>query len=214
MRSFAEKPIIVVHDFDIAGAIIHGVWEEGSRRTEHLDLKFENVLDLGLREVDCEELELPKAPEARRYREKNPDAWRVELNALTTLYHSKGIKNPLLWYVAKRMHEEGLNLYEEADKLFNELLRHIRNCFWWSIYPRVTRIINESFEKFHLEDADIIQLKDTKSYYYGYFNGAEFDYLDKSIHEIIWREIFLEAEEADDIAKELLKKAGVDIKNV
>ena len=44
MRNFPDRPIVVLHDFDVAGSMIHDVFGEGSKRTEHLDLTFDNVL--------------------------------------------------------------------------------------------------------------------------------------------------------------------------
>jgi hypothetical protein len=212
MRNFPDRPIVVLHDYDIAGGMIHDVFKEGSKRTEHLDLKFENVLDLGLREIDVDELNLPKAPEARRFREKNPDAWRVELNALTIVTRTLGVKNPLLWYVAKRMYEEGLELFEEAQKLLEALALHIRQEFWWGLLPRVKRKIEEAFKIFQLEDDDITQIISNPNFNnYGYFNGKEYRGLDKYIEEIIWREINPILKDGDAIARELLEKAGVEI---
>lgn len=210
-RDFPKKPIVVLHDFDRAGEMIFDVFEKGSVRTKHLDLKFENLVDLGLREVDVEELNLPKAPEAERIRKKDKSAWRVELNALTILYQTHGIKNPLLWYLAKRMFEEGLNLYEEATTLHKELESYLRNCVWYALIPRITRNVEEALKKFNVENIDVIELKDEQSTeYWDSFKSKEFDYLDQCIREIIWQEIHCEAHKAEDVAKECLKIAGVD----
>lgn len=212
MRSFSERPIVVVHDYDVAGSMIHDVFEKGSRRTEHLDLTFEYVIDLGLRLEDVEELTLPKAPESRRVRVKNPDAWRVELNALTILNKRKGIKNPLLWYVAKRMYEEGLDLFEETQKLHQALIAHIRHQFWIAIFPRVGSEIRQAIKTFNIEDDDITEIIDNREHSnYAYFNGKEYIVLDQYIREIIWREIEPKVKDGDDIAKELLEKAEVDL---
>ena len=97
-KYYPDKPILVVHDFDYSGKQIFEVFEKGSTRTKHLDLKFENVTDIGLRKKDVEELDLPIEPETEKYKDKQK--WRVELNALTMLT-KRNIKNPLLWYIVK-----------------------------------------------------------------------------------------------------------------
>jgi len=211
MRNFPDRLIIVLHDFDIAGGMIHDVFIEGSKRTKHLDLTFENVLDLGLREIDTEELNLPRAPEAKRVREKNPDAWRVELNALTILSRTKNIKNPLLWYVAKRMYEEGMEFFEIDQKLHKALINHIRHQVWVSIYNRVTVKIREAITLFNIEDEDITEIVTSKHSNYGYFQDSECKELDRYIMDIIGREIIPRIKEGDEYAEELLKKAGVDM---
>ncbi len=212
MRNFSERPIVVVHDYDIAGGMIHDVFKEGSRRTEHIGLIFPNVLDLGLRLEDVDELNLPKAPESRRVREKNPDAWRVELNALTILNRSKKINNPLLWYVAKRMYEEGLDLFEESQKLHDALISHIRHQFWMAVFPRIGIRIKEAIKKFDVKDDDITEIVTSSNHSnYGYFNGVEYNVLDLYIREIIWREIEPILKEGEEYAKELLEKAGVKL---
>lgn len=211
MRNFSDRPIVVLHDFDIAGAMIHDVFTDGSKRTEHLDLTFENVLDLGLREVDVDELDLPKAPESKRVREKNPDAWRVELNALTVLARTNNIRNPLLWYVAKRMYEEGLDLYEEAQRLHDALISHIRHQVWVSIYSRVTDRVTEAIKFFSIEDEDITEILSSDHSNWGYFSETELKVLDSFIFEIVGREIEPIIKEGEEYAKELLKKAEVEL---
>ncbi len=212
MRSFSDRPIVVLHDFDVAGAMIHEVFEKGSKRTDHLDLTFDNVIDLGLREEDTYELELPRAPESKRVRDKNPDAWRVELNALTILTRTHKIKNPLLWYVAKRMYEEGLDLYEESESLHKALVAHISGEFWSAIYPRVFRKARKAIKKFAIQNEDITKIMTNYNHSnYAFFNGSEFDGIDRFIEEIIWREIVDPIiKDGDDVAKELLEKAEVE----
>lgn len=211
MRSFSDRPIVVLHDFDVAGGMIHDVFKDGSRRTEHLDLTFENVLDLGLREIDIDELDLPKAPESLRVRKKNPDAWRVELNALTVLARKRNIKNPLLWYVAKRMYEEGMDLFEEAQKLHQALIAHISHQFWVSIYSRTADLIEKAIKVFNIEDEDITEILKSDHSNWGYFTEEEYKKLDPFIKEIIGREIEPIIKEGEEYAKELLKEAGVDM---
>jgi 5S rRNA maturation endonuclease (ribonuclease M5) len=211
MRNFPDRPIIVLHDFDIAGGMIHDVFTEGSKRTEHLDLTFENVIDLGLREIDIEELNLPKAPESKRVREKKADAWRVELNALTILSRTHNIKNPLLWYVAKRMYEEEMDLYEEAQKLHEALINHIKHQIWISIYSRATDLIREAIKLFNIEDDDITEILRSEHSNYNYFQESELKVLDQYFMEIIIREIEPILKEGEEYAKELLEKAEVDM---
>jgi len=211
MRNFPDRPIIVLHDFDIAGGMIHAVFTEGSKRTEHLDLTFDNVLDLGLREIDINELNLPKAPEARRVREKNPDAWRVELNALTILSRTKNLKNPLLWYVAKRMYEEEMDLFEITQKLHAALISHIRHQIWVSIYNRVTDKIKDAIKLFNIEDEDIKEIIISKNSNRYYFLDSELKELDRYIMAIIGREIIPRIKEGEEYARELLEEAEVDM---
>lgn len=211
MRSFSDRPIVVLHDFDVAGGMIHDVFKDGSRRTEHLDLTFDNVVDLGLREVDIDELNLPKAPESIRVRKKNPNAWRVELNALTVLARNRNIKNPLLWYVAKRMYEEGMDLFEESQKLHDALIAHIKHQFWIAIYSRTADLIKEAIEFFNIDDDDITEILSSSHSNWDYFSETELLKLDPFIKEIIGREIEPILKEGEEYAKELLKKAGVDM---
>ena len=123
-KNYPDKPILVVHDFDYSGKQIFDVFDKGSKRTRHLDLTFENVIDLGLRLEDIEELDLPLEPESEKYREQQK--WRVELNALTVLTTRKNIKNPLFWYVVRRMNEEGIPLHKEEESSFDALNWAIR----------------------------------------------------------------------------------------
>lgn len=127
IKKYSHKPILIVHDFDWAGNKMGGVFSNGSKRTKHLGLKFKNVIDLGLREEDVEELDLPIQPEARKYQDKQK--WRVELNALTILIARDGIKTPLLWYITKRMFEEGIPLHEEEESSIDLLLKGVSRKF-------------------------------------------------------------------------------------
>jgi 5S rRNA maturation endonuclease (ribonuclease M5) len=212
-KTFSDKPIVVLHDYDIAGASIYEVFEKGSIRTEHIDLTFENMIDLGLREVDVEEFNLPKAPESAKHLKKNPNAWRVELNALTILYQTHGIKNPLLWYVAKRMFEEGLPLFEEPDSFFDKVESHLRWSIEYAIRNRTVNLIKKIFKYFDLEDelvSSITITEDNEDKWRGYFDSKHFDYLDNAFNEVILLELFSIGKfyPVDKVWK-FLKQAGV-----
>jgi len=131
------------------------------------------------------------------------------LNALTVLARTRNIKNPLLWYVAKRMYEEGMDLYEESQKLKEALSSHIRSQFWHSIYSRVDDLVEEAINLFYLEDADITEIISGSSW--GYFTEDELNVIDPLIKQIITHEIFPELKEGSAYAEELLEKAGVDM---
>lgn len=216
-NTFPDKPIVVLHDFDRAGASIYEVFEKGSIRTEHIDLTFENMIDLGLREVDVEEFNLPKAPESAKYLKKNPDAWRVELNALTILYQTHGIKNPLLWYVVKRMFEEGLPLFEEPDTFYDKVERHLVYSIEYAIRDKVEKLIQKAFKVFGLEDelvSAITVTEDNMDKWSGYFDSKHFDYLDKAFNEVILLELFSIGKFYPvDKVRKFLKQAGVEMSN-
>ena len=158
-KHYPDKPILVVHDFDYSGKQIFDVFEKGSTRTEHLDLKFENVVDLGLRKKDVEELDLPIEPEAEKYKDKQK--WRVELNALTMLTR-RNIKNPLLWYIVKRMKEEGIPLYKEEQSSFIALKWKIGFEIHEALEKITNQIIAEVLE--NVKDEQIIDVVLTDSF--------------------------------------------------
>lgn len=118
-KNYSDKPILVLHDFDYAGGQMFDVFEKGSKRTKHLNLTFENVIDIGLCQKDVEELDLPLEPESVKYRDKQK--WRVELNALTVLINRRKIQNPLLWFVVKKMKEKNIPLHKEEQSSIEAL---------------------------------------------------------------------------------------------
>ncbi len=140
-KHYPQKPIIVVHDFDGAGNLMTDVFEKGSKRTEHLNLTFDNVLDLGLREIDVQELQLPQQPESDKYADKQ--SWRVELNALTTLKARDNISNPVLWYIIKRMKEENIPLHKEETEILEEIEFKIMSRIDEILHAQITRPIVE-----------------------------------------------------------------------
>jgi hypothetical protein len=74
--------------------------------------------------------------------------------------------------------------------------------------------INEAIRIFKLEDEDITKIvKNYEHSNYDFFEDSEFDPLDRYIEEIIWREIEPILKTGDEIAQELLAKAGVDLDN-
>lgn len=124
-ENYPDFPILIVHDFDHAGNIMPKIFENGSGKTDHIDLTFNNVYDLGLIEEDIEELNLPKEPEAEKFQTDERD-WRVELNALTVL-HTRGITDdkPLLWFITKKIKKLGLPLYKEEISSIEKLKEDI-----------------------------------------------------------------------------------------
>lgn len=144
-KNYPDKPILVVHDFDYSGNQMFDVFDKGSKRTKHLDLTFDNVFDIGLNKEDIEELDLPLEPESEKYRDQQK--WRVELNALTVLVTRKNIKNPLLWYVVKRMNEEGIPLHKEEESSWVALkwaiTFEIRETLENIIDPIITEVLED-----------------------------------------------------------------------
>lgn len=98
------RPVLALHDSDTAGEWIYKVFDLGSRRTKHLDLKLDRVDDLGLTEEDATALNLPKQPEAEKYRDKRKE--RVELSALSVI----PIDNPVLAYTVAKMKKLGYRI--------------------------------------------------------------------------------------------------------
>jgi hypothetical protein len=212
-KHFSDKLIVVLHDYDLAGASIYEVFGSGSLRTEHIDLTFDNVIDIGLREVDVEEFNLPKAPESGKYLKKNPLAWRVELNALTRLYRTHNLKNPLLWYVVKRFFEEGLPLFPKPEDFLKKVERHLTTCFEYAVSSRVIKLIHQVFSIADLEDEKVNAITVTE---YGsdkwadYCLDSTFDYLDSVILEVIVLELFSIGKVfPEDKTTKILRKAGI-----
>ncbi len=140
-RSYPDATILLVHDNDGAGRKMVSNFFDGTKRTKHLNLKFPNAFDLGLRDEDVEEFDLPKEPETKKYR--NEREWRVELNALTVLITRRNIKNPLFWYITKRMKEEGIALYKEEQSSIEALKWAIR----FRIESAIGKIVEEIVTK-------------------------------------------------------------------
>ena len=154
--NYPNKPILVVHDYDHAGNIMPEIFKFGSNKTDHIDLTFANVYDLGLTENDIEELDLPKEPEAEKFQTEDRD-WRVELNALTVL-HTRGITNdkPLLWFITKKIKDLGLPLYKEEISSIEKLKESISI----RINDELAKLLDVMFDDilFQVEDELIIDL--------------------------------------------------------
>jgi 5S rRNA maturation endonuclease (ribonuclease M5) len=144
-KKYPKKPILILHDWDKSGEDIHSVFEKGSKRTEHLELNFGNITDLGLREKDVIELNLPMEPESLKYRDKHPE--RTELDSLTVLYSRLGIENPTLWFVVKRMKEEGIPLSKEEWSSHIELETEIAFQLLEKITSIIRPLIHEQVSK-------------------------------------------------------------------
>lgn len=145
-----DKPILILHDLDCAGETIQTVWENGSRRTEHLDLKFDNIIDLGLTPEDVEELDLPRQPEVAKYRDKRK--WRYEINALTVLKRRDNIKNPIFWYIVKKMHTLGIPICKEPRS--REVLMHVLLNF------NLKELFDPYFDQIIKKEIEVLEDKD------------------------------------------------------
>lgn len=216
-KNYPGKPILVVHDFDYSGKKIFDVFEEGSRRTKHLNLVFENVVDLGLRKEDVEDLGLPIEPEAEKYRDKQK--WRVELNALTVLTTRRNIENPLLWYIIKRMKEEGIPLYKEEQSSFIalkwEIGYRIRKEFEDIIEPIITKVLEDVKDEqiIEVELAETVGLKVTDEFKQGILRLsqtylAKSEYVDSFERE---QEILFEAQVIEELKEIKRRKPNFEI---
>ena len=110
-----KRPVLVLHDADIAGNWIFKIFDVGSRRTKHLKLWLNNVTDLGLTEQDATLLGLPSQPEAKKY--KKQKKIRYELSAFSVLKHKLGLKNPVLAYTVAKMKEKGFRVTPSPEEL-------------------------------------------------------------------------------------------------
>lgn len=100
------RPLLVLHDCDVAGGMIYDNFESGSRRTSHLNLVKSDSIDLGLTWEDVEILDLAPQPEAPKFQSKKAE--RVELSALKILKARLGIQNPALSFVVAKMRKLGI----------------------------------------------------------------------------------------------------------
>lgn len=206
-KQYSDKPILILHDFDYAGGNIRDVWEKGSKRTEHLDLTFDNIIDLGLTEEDVKELDLPRQPEVVQYQDKRK--WRYELNALTVLVRRDNIKNPLLWYVVRRMKSLGIPICKEPleeDFLMYVLMIDALNELFKPLFKKIIEenIINQGIGDETVQD---VVFKDE------FQQSGKFDFpsaLIEKLHEVVKHLIKnTKTLYREDIEKEILKLAGV-----
>lgn len=121
-----KRPILALHDCDVAGGGIYRALGFKTRRTAHLDIELgDRVIDLGLSDEDVQILDLPSQPEAPKYRKIREERW--ELTALTVLKLRMGVKEPVLEYTIAKMNAKGImisqleiskrNLWEVAIRM-------------------------------------------------------------------------------------------------
>jgi 5S rRNA maturation endonuclease (ribonuclease M5) len=103
-----KRPVLVLHDADISGEWIYKIFDIGSKRTKHLELWLDDVVDLGLNLDDSRKLDLPPQQEAKKYRDKQAE--RVELSAFTLLKKRFNMVNPVLAYTIARMKQKGVRI--------------------------------------------------------------------------------------------------------
>jgi hypothetical protein len=126
------RPIVRLTDCDEYGQIISDVFEEGSRRTTHLNLKFQNVIHLGLTVTQADKLGLPW----ERYKDKSGTrAKRVELNAFVYLEEKHRLKNPFLTFVVHEMRK-------------NLLLSELPSSWRRIVKRKVKRKVEDEFRDF------------------------------------------------------------------
>lgn len=109
------RPVLALHDCDTAGEWIYRVFDMGSKRTKHLQLSLDNVIDLGLHEEDAIKLGLPPRPEAKKYQKFREE--RYELSALAVLKTRYGVDNPVLAYTVAKMKKMGIRVTPEPEEL-------------------------------------------------------------------------------------------------
>lgn len=100
------RPVLAVHDADVAGEGIYRALGFETRRTKHLDISLDNITDLGLNWKDVKTLRLPTQLEAEKFRAIKKD--RCEIQSMAVLKKRFGIDNPFLNYVVIRMLQEGI----------------------------------------------------------------------------------------------------------
>lgn len=103
-----KRPIITICDYDEYGGIISSVFEDGSKRTSHLDLKFKNLIELGLTKEQADKYKLPY--ESYTDKKTGKTKQRVELNSFIYLKERYNLEQPFFTFVV------------------NELQKHIRIC--------------------------------------------------------------------------------------
>ena len=145
-----NKPILVFHDADRAGELIKNVFIDGSKRTDHLDLKFDNIFDLGLIIEDAEELGLLMIPDPK-------GGVRCEINALLALKETRGLKNPFLWYVVTRMKNNNIPLCPKPVSKKERLQLEISWKLEEYLEPLIEKAVQESLED--IEDINVISIE-------------------------------------------------------
>ncbi|RLI80389.1 hypothetical protein DRP05_01025 [Archaeoglobales archaeon] len=133
------RPVLALHDCDTAGEWIYRVFDMGSKRTKHLQLNLENVIDLGLHEEDAIKLGLPPRPEAKKYQKYRRE--RFELSALAVLKTRYGVENPVLAYTVAKMKKMGIRITPTPEEL-RFLLRY-------EIKSQIRRSIKELVDKLY-----------------------------------------------------------------
>ncbi|RLI80332.1 hypothetical protein DRP05_00710 [Archaeoglobales archaeon] len=158
------RPVLALHDCDTAGEWIYRVFDIGSRRTRHLQLWLENVVDLGLHEDDASLLALPSQPEAGKFRKFRTS--RIELSALSVLKVRWNVENPVLAYTIAKMKKLGIRITpkpEEAKELLKELVEErIKEAFdeisdkLWELFEIPSKIASSYAEELVYPDSEIV----------------------------------------------------------
>ncbi|MBO8183130.1 MAG: hypothetical protein H0Z28_10120 [Archaeoglobus sp.] len=198
------RPVLALHDCDTAGEWIYRVFDVGSRRTNHLQLWLEDVIDLGLHEDDASLLALPSQPEAGKFRKSRNE--RVELSALSVLKVRWGIENPVLAYTIAKMRKLGIRVTptpEEARNLLKDIVEErIKEAFeelsdkLWELFtvPSIaaSKFADElSYLNFEVVDVKVPPMADI---------SLDFDEQIKKLKEILEKEF-------EKIKPELIEKA-------
>lgn len=102
------RQVLAIHDADESGKGIYRALGFDTRRTKHLDISIDNVMDIGLRWEDVRALGLPTQLEAEKFRATKKD--RCEIDSFAELKVRHGMKNPFLEYVTLRMEQEGITI--------------------------------------------------------------------------------------------------------
>ena len=137
-----KRPVIAIHDADQGGNGIYRALGFDTRRTKHLNIAVDNVIDLGLRWKDQRALDLPTQLEAEKFRIIKED--RCELDSLAVLTDKYGIENPFLNYVIIRMVQEGITI--SPTLLKKEIL--LRRELKWKIREALKKIVNPIVDEF------------------------------------------------------------------
>ncbi len=158
------RPVLALHDCDTAGEWIYRVFDVGSRRTNHLKLWLENVIDLGLHEDDASLLALPTQPEAGKFKKFRNE--RVELSALSVLKVRWGVENPVLAYTIAKMRKLGIRVTptpEEARDLLKDIVEErVKEAFeelsdkLWELFTIPATAASKFADELSYPDAEIV----------------------------------------------------------